>query len=36
VYTLDLTASVNANAIARVTSPVLVDSNTANFSLTCQ
>ena len=36
VYTLDLTASVNANAIARVTSPVIVDSNTANFSLTCQ
>jgi hypothetical protein len=36
VYTLDLTASVNAYAIARVTSPVVVDSNTANFSLTCQ
>jgi hypothetical protein len=36
VYTLSLTASVNGWAQAKVSSPVVVTSNTANFSLTCQ
>lgn len=36
VYTLNLTDSVNGWVIARVTSPEIMDSNTANFSLTCE